>query len=97
VNRRLEGAITAVRDAIATAAAIPSDSVGIDDDVIIDLQLKWLELESLSLILEEIFAVTVPDYLWRSPLHRTAGSLAEWLIARSNEAAWTEAKRNKCA
>jgi hypothetical protein len=102
VNVRLENATAAVRDAIATAADIPHDSVGIDDDLLDDVKLQPIELETLRLILEEIFGASVPDSLWNTPLYRTASSLAEWLIQRSNLASWLEAKsqppnRRKCA
>ena len=87
---RLVGAILAVRQAIATAADIPIDSVPADDDLIDDLCLDELERESLGLIIEELFGVKLHARLWSSPLYRTAAALAEWIIRKSEEAAWAE-------
>lgn len=98
MNVRLENAISAVCDAACVAAGVPCGMmfVGPDEDLIDDIQLDPLECETLRLILEEVFGVAVPDNLWATPLYRTPSSLAEWLISRSNLAAWIEAKR-KCA
>lgn len=92
---RLAGAIQAVRDAVATAAVLPIDTVADDDDLIDDVGLDEIERESLSLILEEVFAITVPDDLWSSPLYRTPASLAEWCIRRSDQASWFVSRERK--
>lgn len=92
---RLGGAVESVRRAVATAADIPFDSVGPDEDLIDDISLDALERESLSLILEEVFGVTIPDALWKSPMYRTAASLAEWCIRKSEEAAWSESQAQR--
>lgn len=89
---RLEGAIFAVRQAISAAATIPLDSIGEDEDICDDLNLDELELESLGLIIDEVFAITVPSELWDSALYRTSATLAEWCIARSTEAAWAASR-----
>jgi acyl carrier protein len=92
---RLANAIDAIRDAIATVSELPAFSVGKDDDLVDDLGLDGLELEGISLILDEIFAIQVPDELWSSPLYRTPQSLAEWCIRRSEEAGWAETQRQR--
>jgi acyl carrier protein len=90
---RLPGAIIAVRQAAALAGDIPIENIGADEDLRDDLVLDALELESLGLILEEIFGIAIPAELWDSPLYRTSSSLAEWLIRKSEEAEWAEARR----
>lgn len=86
---RLAKATDAIRDAIAAASDIRANTIGPDDDLIEDLALEALELESLGLILEEIFALPgIPAELWTSPLYRTASALAEWCIRASDQAAW---------
>lgn len=92
---RLSGAITAVRQGIATAAEIAFDSVGPDEDIVDELNLDELERESLGLILEELFCITIPDGLWKTPLYRTAASLAEWCIRQSALAAEIELQRQR--
>lgn len=92
-GQRLSRATEAIRDAIAAVSTIPSARILDDDDLVDDLGLDELELESLGLILEEIFGIDVPEEIWGSPLNRTPASLAEWCIRKSNEAAWREVKR----
>lgn len=92
---RLERAVDSVRRAIATAADIPFDGVGPDEDIVDDIGLDPLECESLALIVEEVFGVTVPDELWRTPLHRTAAALAEWAIRESDHQAWLSSRRSR--
>lgn len=80
-------------ECIAVAAGIPLESIGRDDDLIDDLALNQLERESVALVIEEIFAIIVPEHLWRSIYSSPAG-LAEWAIRQSDEAAWIEARRS---
>jgi hypothetical protein len=93
---RLERAIDALRECIATAAGIPLEEIGRDDDLIDDLALDEIERESLGLVIEEIFAIQLAETIWRSPLYRSPASLAEWAIRQSDEAAWIEARRSSC-
>jgi hypothetical protein len=51
-----------------------------------------LELESLQLIIEEIFAISLSDEIWRSPIYSTPASLAEYCIRKSDEASWAESR-----
>lgn len=90
---RLANAIDAIRDAVVTVSDFDRGAVFDDDDLVDDLALDRVELESLGLILEEVFALSVPDELWSSPLYRTPASLAEWCIRHSDDAAWREARR----
>lgn len=91
---RQSRATDAIRQAIAAATEIRLAVIGDDDDLIDDLALNPLELESLSLVLEEIFAIRIPaEALYGSPLYRTPSSLAEWAIRASDQAAWAEAQR----
>lgn len=95
---RLDAATEAVREAIAFLArpAIALDEIGEDDDLIVDLELDPYQLESLALILEEMFCVSlIPQSLFKSPHYRTASSLAEWLIRQSTAEAWREAKADR--
>jgi hypothetical protein len=92
---RLEGAIQVVREAVATCAGLPVDSIEQDEDLVSDLCLDALERESLGLIIDEIFSVIIPVELWRSPLYRTPATLAEWLIRKSEEASWKETQRQR--
>lgn len=92
-NSRLSGAVQSIREAIAAAAEIDFDVIGGDEDLIDDLGLDNLELVSLALIVEEIFAVSVPDNLFQTPLYRTASSLAEWAIRQSDQGAWAESRQ----
>lgn len=89
---RLPHAIEAVRETVATVSKFKLAQILNDDDLIDDIALDELELESIALILEEIFAISIPDELWSTPLFRTPASLAEWCICRSTEAAWTESR-----
>lgn len=90
---RMHGAILAIRTAIVAGSNYELCNVDADDDMIDDLALDELEIESFSLIIEEVFGVVVPEDLFRSPLYRTAESFAEWVIARSDALAWAR----KCA
>ena len=91
---RLARATDTIRQAIAAATDIPLATIGEDDDLIDDLRMAMLELESLSLVLEEIFAIRIPiESIYASPMYRTAGALAEWAIRASDQAAWAEAQR----
>lgn len=90
---RLDGAIQAVRSAIAAASEIPIDSIGPDEDIVDELSLDDLELISLALILEEVFSIPVPESLFARPQHRCPSSLAQWCIDRSNESEWREARQ----
>jgi hypothetical protein len=92
-QKRLARATDCIRDAIAAATGIPLERISDDDDLIDDLALNPLELEGLGLILDEIFAIRVPGHLWAGPIYRTPGSLAEWCIRASEQAAWAEAQR----
>lgn len=92
---RRQGAIQSIREAIAAASEIPLESIGPDDDLIEDLNLDNLEIVSLGLILEEIFAIAIPDGLFESALYRTAGAMAEWAIRQSDQAAWQESQRDR--
>lgn len=92
MNARLLGAVDAVSAAIAGALAINPDRIGPDDDLILDLGMKPIDLESLSLIVDEIFSVQIPEALFKSGLYRTPAALAEWLISRSDERAWQTAR-----
>jgi acyl carrier protein len=85
---RLDRAIETIRECIATISDVPVASIGNDDDLIDDMALDPLELESLALVLEEIFSITVPECVWKAPVFRTAASLAEWCIRQSDLAAW---------
>lgn len=95
MNSRLSGAILAVREAVAAAVGLPVESIEPDEDLILDLSLDELERESLGLVIDEVFAVIIPAELWRSPLYRTPASLAEWLIRKSEEAAWSETRAQR--
>lgn len=92
---RISGAIQAVLEAVAVASDLPSAAIGPDDDLVDDLHLDELELESLQLILEELFAIEVPDEIWNTPLYRTAGGLAEWVVRHSESASYAEAQRQR--
>lgn len=92
---RLDGAISAVCQAVATACGLQLELVQPDEDFIADLCLDGLEIESFSLIVEDVFGVTVPEELFRTPLYRTASSFAEWVIERSDQAAWAESQRQR--
>lgn len=94
---RLVGAIEAVRDAVR--ASLDRDPIVpwicADDDLINDLGVTAYELESLSLIVEEVFGIELLDDLWRTPLYRTPASLAEWVLRKADEAAWEETQRQR--
>jgi acyl carrier protein len=91
---RQSRATDAIRQAISAATEIRLVTIGEDDDLIDDLAMNSLELESLSLVLEEIFAIQIPaQALYGSPLYRTPSALAEWAIRASDQAAWAEAQR----
>lgn len=92
---RLDRAISAIIEAIATAADMPAERIAYDDDLIEDLGLKTLELLSLALILEEIFSISIPESIFESPIYRTAASLAEWCIRESERASWAESQRQR--
>ena len=92
---RLDGAIQAVRQAVATASTIPLEAIGPDEDLVDDLSLDDLELISVALILEEVFSIPVSEEIFEQPLYRTPASLAEWLIRKSEEAEWTEVQRQR--
>lgn len=94
---RLSGAIGSICEAIAAAGNIPVERIDPDDDLIDDLAMDTLELESLSMILEEIFSIGIPDDLWRGPIYRSASSLAEWAIRQSDHQAWLESQSNRRA
>jgi acyl carrier protein len=89
---RLDGAIAAVRQAVATACGLPLEAIEPDDDFISDICLDSLEIESFCLIVEELFGARVPEELFRTPLYRTAAAFAEWIIERSKHAAWAESR-----
>jgi acyl carrier protein len=97
MNSRLAGAILTVREAVASVLECPVESVPPDDDLIDDACLDELECESLGLILEEVFGITVPDELWKSCLYRTPTSLAEWCIRTSDNAAWVSCRQQRRA
>ena len=92
---RLDGAITAIRKAIATATDLPLDSIAADDDLADDLCLVELERLSLSLIVEEVFGVVLCDELWTTPLYRTPAAMAEWVIRQAEVNAEVEARRQR--
>lgn len=92
---RLANAIERVRGCIAVAADMRSATIGNDDDLVDELGLDELELESLQLMLEEIFAISVPDELWAGSVYRTAASLAEWCIRQSDQAAWEASRQER--
>lgn len=94
---RLDGAIQAIREAIsaATGNGIPAAGIGYDQDIIEEFDLDNLELISLSLILEELFGISIPQAHFESALYRTPASLAEWCIRKSDEAAWRESQRQR--
>lgn len=103
---RLAGAILAVRQAIVAASdprkrghGYALEQVGEDDDLIDDLCLCPIELESLGLILEETFqGISVdPETLWRGAWHRTPEALAQWCIRQSDLAAEVELRRQRRA
>lgn len=98
MSRRVS-AIEAIRRAIdvATSGAVPFAKIGQDDDLIDDLALDPLELESLGLILEEIFAgISLdPERLWAGPIYRSPESLADWCTRKADEAAWAESQRQR--
>jgi acyl carrier protein len=94
---RLSGAIGSICEAISAAADIPIERIDPDDDFIDELAMNALELESLGMIVEEIFAIAIPDDLWRSPIYRTASALAEWAIRQSDQQAWLESQRKRRA
>lgn len=93
---RLPGAIESIRIAVATAAEIPLDRIGNDDDLAKDLELNPLQILSVCLIVEEIFSISIPDSLLQRAAYRTPAALAEWAIRESNAASYLEAKR-QCA
>jgi acyl carrier protein len=92
---RLDGAILAVREAVAAASTISVDAIEPDEDLLDDLGLDNLELISLALILEEVFSIEVPEAIFETALYRTSASLAEWCIRQSEEASWTETRRQR--
>lgn len=94
---RLDGAILAVRQAIASATGgdIPLEAIGKDEDLVDDLSLDNLELISVALMLEEVFQVPVSEEIFEQPLYRTPAALAEWLIRKSEEAEWAEVRRQR--
>lgn len=89
---RLAGAIQAVHEAVAAATGLQVDVIDLDDDLATDLILDSMERESLSLIVEEVFSVTIPEELWNSPLYRSVTGLAEWLVRKTEEASWAESR-----
>lgn len=56
----------------------------------------WLADKRYSTLdLPWIFAISVPEELWKSPLRRTPASLAEWCIRKSDEAAWEASRQER--
>lgn len=94
---RRQNAIEAIRQAVAAASEIPLDQIGADDDLIDDVSLDELELESVGLILEEIFeGISVdPIRLFAGPLYRSIDSLADWCIRQADLAAEIELSRQR--
>lgn len=91
---RLDRAIDAVCQAIETVSQIPAAKIERDDDFKADIGLDPLELESLGLIIEEIFSIRIdPEHLFASPIYRTPASLAEYCIRHSELASWAESRR----
>lgn len=96
MNHRTRSAVHIVREAVASATdRLALHSIGEDDDILAALHFEPNELESLTLILEEIFSIAVPGVLWRKALYRTPAALAEWLIAESDKAAWIEVRQQR--
>lgn len=93
VNPRIDGATLAIRQAIVEVSDYCLPNVGADDDMIDDLALDELELEGLNLIVEELFGVSVPEDLFRTPLYRTPEAFAEWIIRQAEAQSYAERKR----
>lgn len=90
---RLACAITAISAAVAIVLELPIIAIDADDDLVDDLQLDECERESLSLIIDDQFGIVLDEELWSTPLYRTPSALAEWVIRKSEEAAWEETAR----
>lgn len=92
---RVEGAVELIKREVVARAGFRTDPVDCDDDLVDDLGMGEIELESLQFALEDAFGINIPCHLWDSPLHRTSRSLGEWCVRQAELAAEIELRRQR--